>query len=1346
VAGGTFVTITGTNFFSGDTVAFGSMAGTGVTVNSVTNITVTTPAESAGTVNVKVTDTSSQSSTLTNGFTFIAYADIGVTKIGPTAIASGVNFTYTITVTNSGPSSASSVVVTDTLPANVTFVSASGNGVKNSGAVNWSLGTLVPGQTSNVTLTVTDPTIGTITNTAATSSGTLDPNPANNTSAPVITTVTNSSSATYGVWVAPNGGGDGLWTGDTANWANGFVPNQLGETAYFNEGDYTGAQAVHVDALVTNGYEVFGTTDTGTAVQWNIDNNGHLANTLTLTVTSGAPVITVSDPHALGNSASIAATIAGNQGLALSGGGKLTLGNGTITNTLTGGIVVSNGMLFIQTNAYNDTTDSLTLGSAVAGSSATLILGNTAFSNTIVLPSGAQGALTISGDSVSEANQNVAGPAINLNSNTLTFVSVAGSTGSSYLRNGVMGNGNLILTQNGSGTIVNGGTYNNAGNITLQGTGTGSFNLGTLSNSLASLNYNSSSATISGTPVVYLSNGGTAVNSGSTLALTLGIGGYGSSTVGTNLTMNCNSSGNILLSSWDWRAGGQVVNSGTGTGSTTISASIYNNSDITEMVQDSATSPLILSGKNYYNVPTVVSNGWLLWNCGYTPIQVGSPITVNSGGTLSGTGWIPNVVTIQSGGTLAPGTNDGLTIGTLIITNDGVTLKGGLSLSGNLFFKLHKGLTQSNDVVYMAGPNDTLTNLGTGILTVTNLGPALVAGDTFYLFNKALAGGNNLTIVGGGMAFTNNLAVNGSIIVGGSGGLPAAPVVKGVSPTSGSTAGGTVVTVTGTNFFSGDMVAFGSTAGTGMTVNSVTNITVTTPAESAGTVNVKVTDAYSQSSTLTNAFTFTASLPPAPIVKSLSPTNGPTTGSTLVTITGTNFVNGDTVTFDSTPGTGVTVNSSTNITVTTPAESAGTVNVTVTDTSSQSSTLTNSFTYVFYSSGSAAIVITNIPTYGTYGASCFISGYVTNVNLITNALLVCDYWPNENPNPTYDAKLSPWGWFSRPTFGSQLTKIQSNGTWSCNMPSNLDQYATEYAVMLVPTNFSLAAVNAQAGLPLADINASEAIVYADRVDTARRQVNWAGYGWWVKTAGADGNEFLAATGPGPNYYSDSTNNVWVDSSGALHLQITYTNSEWECVQIWNNETLGYGQYSCTLNANISNLDANAIFSMFTWSDDTDFNDREIDMEVSRWDYAFGSNDVEDYAVSPYNSGQTVRFGLPPGITNSTHTFTWDSTNSVSFETYNGNYSSSPASSNILESSTITAQPIPPEGGEMVTMILWLYHGNAPLSGQPVQVTLSNFVFTPSGSSGGAGQDVKMGSEVPETPTSTVALVGNSTIL
>ncbi len=117
-------------------------------------------------------------------------ANLIVGKSGPASVAALSSFNYTISITNLGPSSADGVVVTDAIPAGVTFVSASGGGVNNGGIVNWAVGTLNSGQVSNLTLTVTAPASGSLTNTALVSSGTLDTNSLNNTSPPVITIVT----------------------------------------------------------------------------------------------------------------------------------------------------------------------------------------------------------------------------------------------------------------------------------------------------------------------------------------------------------------------------------------------------------------------------------------------------------------------------------------------------------------------------------------------------------------------------------------------------------------------------------------------------------------------------------------------------------------------------------------------------------------------------------------------------------------------------------------------------------------------------------------------------------------------------------------------------------------------------------------------------------------------------------------------------------------------------------------------------------------------------------------------------------------------------------------------------
>jgi hypothetical protein len=175
----------------------------------------------------------------------------------------------------------------------------------------------------------------------------------------------------------------------------------------------------------------------------------------------------------------------------------------------------------------------------------------------------------------------------------------------------------------------------------------------------------------------------------------------------------------------------------------------------------------------------------------------------------------------------------------------------------------------------------------------------------------------------------------------GAGAAPVVPTVGTVSPSNGPAAGGAAVTITGTNFAAGATVTFGSAAATNVVVVSGTQITATTPAGSAGAVTVTVT-VNGQSGSLANGFSYI--LPPT--VSSVSPNSGSTLGGTAVTIAGTNFATGATVTLGGTAATNVDVVNSTTITATTPAGSAGAVTVTVTNPGAQSASLTNGFTYV----------------------------------------------------------------------------------------------------------------------------------------------------------------------------------------------------------------------------------------------------------------------------------------------------------------------------------------------------------------------------------------------------------------
>jgi IPT/TIG domain len=92
----------------------------------------------------------------------------------------------------------------------------------------------------------------------------------------------------------------------------------------------------------------------------------------------------------------------------------------------------------------------------------------------------------------------------------------------------------------------------------------------------------------------------------------------------------------------------------------------------------------------------------------------------------------------------------------------------------------------------------------------------------------------------------------------GSGSNPA-PTVSAISPSTGTAAGNTAVTITGTGFLAGATVSLGGTAATGMAVVSSTSITATTPAHAAGVVNVVVTNTDNQSGTLSSGYTYTSS-------------------------------------------------------------------------------------------------------------------------------------------------------------------------------------------------------------------------------------------------------------------------------------------------------------------------------------------------------------------------------------------------------------------------------------------------------------------------------------------------------
>jgi hypothetical protein len=244
--------------------------------------------------------------------------------------------------------------------------------------------------------------------------------------------------------------------------------------------------------------------------------------------------------------------------------------------------------------------------------------------------------------------------------------------------------------------------------------------------------------------------------------------------------------------------------------------------------------------------------------------------------------------------------------------------------------------------------------------TITPGGPTtFCTGGSVTLTSSSVSGNQwflNGSPVGGAVNRTYLAAVAGdySVAVTTSGCTSAASAVKTVTinPTPNATitapasvvAGSTGNTASVANAGAG--ATYSWTAGNGtITAGSGTrSITFTAGAVGTLTINVTVTTAAGCSDAKSVNVNVTAA-PPAVTVTSVSPVSGSTSGGTAVTINGTGFISGATVTFGGAAATNIAVVSAIKITARTPAHAAGSVNVTVTNTNASTATLTSGYLY-----------------------------------------------------------------------------------------------------------------------------------------------------------------------------------------------------------------------------------------------------------------------------------------------------------------------------------------------------------------------------------------------------------------
>jgi len=289
-----------------------------------------------------------------------------------------------------------------------------------------------------------------------------------------------------------------------------------------------------------------------------------------------------------------------------------------------------------------------------------------------------------------------------------------------------------------------------------------------------------------------------------------------------------------------------------------------------------------------------------------------------------------------------------------------------------------------------------------------------------------------------------------------------------------------------------------------------------------------------------------------------------------------------------------------------------------------------------------SVEFTSIPPYGSQSP---LQGKVYGLNPTNYAVAVFIY-------------VDGIGWFTKPTCANPLTTIQPDGTWTADITTGgVDTDATRIAAFVVPATYNQPCVTNVFCFPAALLQQSVANAMTTRVAPTVRSFHWSGYDWWVKSS-------TYPVGPGPNIFSDSTNNVSIDAQGRLHLRITNVDGAWQCAEIVSELTLGYGTYLFHLATPVDGLDPNVVLGLFTWSNEDDFANREMDVECGRWvspsDYANAQFVVQPYTIPSH----LVRYRIPTLATNATPSFNWE-TNAIAFACTTGTTAAATTATNAL---------------------------------------------------------------------------------
>jgi len=553
----------------------------------------------------------------------------------------------------------------------------------------------------------------------------------------------------------PGTSGSGVWS-TASNWTNNAAPPAGGSNnltlSFKGSSDYTAnndlAGVFRLNSLQFN----------STAPGTNVLNGNTLAFVANGTVAPtlkqlNSALFYIFNPVVLSNQVNVtlggsgyvllAGEASGPGGLNISGSGALAL---YVPNSFAGGISQSSGWLVVlSADAFGATPATFVSNRIALGGTATLaIVGSTALNdtNTGVTISGTPTNYVDSGVEFTIANRiSGAGTLTKAGEGTLVLSGSNSFSGILALDRGLNGNYNDGITRLATAEAVANVTEIRSRNTSVDDAAA-TLELAPDSGSMVlpqTLSFSCRRSTISPTVhnlagtntlsgMTYIYTGGNTVNYQAEPATRLEISGdiqyVGDLVAGRNLYFT---------------GGGDVLVTGD---------ILFSQNGITPVsVVKDGTGTLTLAGNNTYSGVTTVNDGLLQVTGSITSTGL---VTV-AGGTLAGTGTINAPLTVAPSGTLSPGSS----IGELTVNNT-------VALSGTTLMEItHTGPT--NDVLVVSG---TLNRGGT--LIVTNIGPELLAGDSFKLFEAGTMNGSfgsmTLPALQTGLRWNTNQFASASIL------------------------------------------------------------------------------------------------------------------------------------------------------------------------------------------------------------------------------------------------------------------------------------------------------------------------------------------------------------------------------------------------------------------------------------------------------------------------------------------------------------------------------------------------------------------------------------------------------